>query len=81
VQAVQTQPDLESGVRGGYGSDQTMKQKYGGPSRTRTYDQGIMNLLLDQYVTDIQGKATVIMRKVQFFRISSLAKVEDSTGS
>lgn len=40
-----------------------------------------MSSPLNQYVTDIQGKATVIERKVQFFGISSLAKVEDNIRS
>src|SRR5690554_1765715 len=53
----------------------------GGPSWIRTSDQGIMSSLLNQYVTDIQGKATVNERKVKLFGISSLAKAKDNTRS
>jgi len=38
-----------------------------------------MSSLLKQQITDTQGKVTAIERKAQLFKISSLAKVEDST--
>lgn len=40
-----------------------------------------MSLLLNQQDTDNLGKSTVNERKVQFFKISSLVKIEDSTRS
>lgn len=40
-----------------------------------------MSFLINQYVTDIQAKTSVIERKEKFFRISILAKSENGARS